>query len=608
FNVYTSKPSRTDEEGHRLAALETIKVYLTIARPELTKQLFTSALEKLNSTSETDQFIIESVMDLIRALVRYQTVESIQTLYEQFVKKLPEIKNSKEQKKLYRILEEVCGSDSESCKQFVQNNRKIVQKLLQKSLDTAAISSKGARLRCYNYLIKSQPQLDHESTLIRSVLPEAVLCCKDINERCRTTAYDLLNTIGETLQEHNEMQQFINLLVAGLGGTTEVVSATILALASVLYHFTGSLGKENIQSISENICMLMSSQTREVVGSCFSFLKVYCSSLPNPMVAASIGDIMKALCNMTDDCKRHFRLKLRDILDKFVRKYGCEALTPHVPADDVIMYKRLRNLRKLNARKKRLKDSASEDEEIDEDFLVKAKPRSVDEILADSDSDFDDIEEDKPVHTKKTKKQSQAWIKEDADNIVDFKDPTVASKITATKPGQQSQIEAMKKKDKGFKTAPDGRLIIEDDDDESSDNGNKNKSFNFDSDSDSDDTQSKAETILLTNRKRKRKDTASVKSGFSATSQPPSKYKAGGTGIHRPIGSSAGSVYSGVGSEYRSKKAKGDIKRKGKPDPYAYLPLQRNSLNKRKRSKNAGKFKNIIGAAKTGARKGVKAK
>lgn len=35
------------------------------------------------------------------------------------------------------------------------------------------------------------------------------------------------------------------------------------------------------------------------------------------------------------------------------------------------------------------------------------------------------------------------------------------------------------------------------------------------------------------------------------------------------------------GSEYRATKARGDIKRKGKPDPYAYVPLTRSVLNRR---------------------------
>lgn len=42
------------------------------------------------------------------------------------------------------------------------------------------------------------------------------------------------------------------------------------------------------------------------------------------------------------------------------------------------------------------------------------------------------------------------------------------------------------------------------------------------------------------------------------------------------------SAKSSVGSEYRSKKAKGDVKSKGqKYDPYAYIPMNRMTLNKR---------------------------
>lgn len=78
-------------------------------------------------------------------------------------------------------------------------------------------------------------------------------------------------------------------------------------------------------------------------------------------------------------------------------------------------------------------------------------------------------------------------------------------------------------------------------------------------------------------------------SGKTGTS---SRYVAGGKGIHRQLG--AASVRSGVssastraastayGSQYRTNKAKGDVKSKGqKLDPYAYIPLNRTSLNKR---------------------------
>jgi len=59
---------------------------------------------------------------------------------------------------------------------------------------------------------------------------------------------------------------------------------------------------------------------------------------------------------------------------------------------------------------------------------------------------------------------------------------------------------------------------------------------------------------------------------------------AGGSGIHRPIKRASKKCQrSSVapGTENQATKAKGDVKKKGKPDPYAYLPLSRKVLNRR---------------------------
>lgn len=149
--------------------------------------------------------------------------------------------------------------------------------------------------------------------------------------------------------------------------------------------------------------------------------------------------------------------------------------------------------------------------------------------------------------------------------------------------------------------AEDGRLIIEepkrgrgdadsDSDDESDTDdlpGAKPKRVLDDSNSEDDEGDGPGDKKLAaTGQKRKAGDALSAMSGKTGSTN---RYVAGGKGIHRPLG--AQSVRSGTsrkstattayGSEYRSKKAKGDIKQKGKMDPYAYIPLSRNSLNKR---------------------------
>jgi ribosomal RNA-processing protein 12 len=98
----------------------------------------------------------------------------------------------------------------------------------------------------------------------------------------------------------------------------------------------------------------------------------------------------------------------------------------------------------------------------------------------------------------------------------------------------------------------------------------------------------------------------------SNTSKGSTKYVAGGGGIHRPVALSVKSGYSNTtkttsyGKEYQSKKAGGDVKRKGKLEPYAYIPVSRSMLNKRKQAKNQSQFKGVVKKSRKNAAAGSK--
>lgn len=128
---------------------------------------------------------------------------------------------------------------------------------------------------------------------------------------------------------------------------------------------------------------------------------------------------------------------------------------------------------------------------------------------------------------------------------------------------------------------------MSDSDDDNDPKQNVPKKRSLESDSNSSDDEDNRETAP--SRKRKASDLRSV-----ASSAASSRYVAGGKGIHRSMATasvksgasrmstattkSASTVY---GGDYKAKKAKGDMKKKGKMDPYAYIPLTRNVLNKR---------------------------
>lgn len=87
---------------------------------------------------------------------------------------------------------------------------------------------------------------------------------------------------------------------------------------------------------------------------------------------------MDAICGMTDDCHRHFRQKVRDILVKLLRKYGMDTISVMIPVSNTILHKRLKNMNKVEEAKKKKKEmKKSNQQEIDEDneFNPKRRPK-----------------------------------------------------------------------------------------------------------------------------------------------------------------------------------------------------------------------------------------
>ncbi|KAJ8712879.1 hypothetical protein PYW08_008183 [Mythimna loreyi] len=663
LNIYMSPAKGSSAEGQRLAALETIQVYLTISDQTLREELFTNALQQLE-TSKDNHFQRESILDVIRTLVLYQSSERIVKLFEEWVyplcetvledpKKHKKPKKEKEMetegeneeadkkkgdlkykekakllemehKKAYRILEEIFKSDKESCKQFLKENYKKIKKLLMSSLNKVADSSKAARLRCIEHLINTTPFLNAESKLLKSAIAESVICTKDINSKCRQCAFNLINTVGNVLKtQEGGMQAFVNMLTSGLSAPLpRIISATLRAIASALFNYSEDMGLSTVQGLLETVVEHMTNSNREVVAAAMSFLKVYTKVLPNDVLAGSLPLIFKSLSAMPEDCKRHSRLEIGYFLTKMMRKFGADTVEKLIPQTDEVMLRRLRNIRKMDNRKKRQKENQRDqsDNDSDTDMPIKGTSKTLEDILKDSDSDMEYMDEDddrpKPKIKKTVKGRSQAWIQDDPENIVDLADVSASRKITATDPSRKqkaSEVKAQKKKDGGFKTAPDGRLIITDD--AFGDDGDDNEprpSGDIDTDTDDTDAEdedtkpSKPSKLLKPGAKRRYDDILSVKSGKSGRSRAStvtvgSKYKAGGKGIHRPLGSAA-SVASGAGTEYKSKKAKGDIKKQGKHDPYAYLPLSRKNLNKRKKAITSKQFKGVVKSKTKGGR------
>lgn len=397
--------------------------------------------------------------------------------------------------------------------------------------------------------------------------------------------------------------------MAGLAGSPHMISATLFALTRVMYEFKDEIDGDLLEVIVDNTCLLLTAKAREVVKSALAFLKVLLSAYKDTMLALYLKKLMSSLVSMKEDCRHHFRFKSKEIYAKLIKKFGYETIYGMSPAS---IHKVLINIKKTQERNKKKKKTKAEEDDEDVNLHFKSQPESVDELLRDTDSELEDEEEGKKKKQVKgqkqkvsTKKSGSVWLQEGNEmEITDFLDPNTSKKVLATKPTENSKVK-LKSKESEFKTAPDGRLIITESSDEEDIKG-KGRAMSEDED-DLEDLFEALEggTKSKKAKKRKLEDLGSDDEGDQITP----KYKAGGSGIHRPVGKVAKTDRKQeYGAEYKAKKAAGDVKKKGKLDPYAYVPLDYKAMNKRKKAKFQGQFQNLVKGAKKGAMKGSKGK
>jgi len=608
FNHFTSEG--LVGESVRLAVLETIKKYFTISDDKLISTFLDKSLGKM-SQHDVGSFRNIALLDLCMAMIPYTDVAGLKRVFDLSLPRL-QSEDRTVQKKSYRVLEEMCSGKTEASRQLLKSEIDQIRTTLLASLSKSSPSSKAPRLRCLIHVYKN---LEEENTeFLMASLPEAILCTKEIGLKARAAAFELIVVMADTYlkwqscSESESLSKFIKIVLAGLVGSSHMISATLLAMTRIVYHYKVKLSGAVLDNMIENVCLLLTSKTREVVKTALGFIKEILSAYENTTLASHLQELLNSLHDVT--MKGNMRRLTKIIYRKLIRKFGYQLIF-NMTKEGV--HKLLKNIHKEQEREKRKKEKGEEDEEEEEDSddekTTTAQPDSIDDLLKDSDSEMEMDDDEGPTLSRKKKKQKKqgAWLLEKGDEeIVDFLDPSAAKQVITQEPKKEGEKQ-VKTKDRGFKTAADGRLIITQEEDEENKPKRKGAATAGSDDDDRDDLIAAYEGI--NKKKGKKRKSTTVDDDDSDDDAKGASYKAGGSGIHRPMAKAKRSkTDSVVGHEYQSKKAAGDMKKKGKPDPYAYVSLNIANLNKRKHKKVKGTFSNLVKGAKKGANKGSKFK
>lgn len=343
--------------------------------------------------------------------------------------------------------------------------------------------------------------------------------------------------------------------LAGLAGTSShMISATVQVLTRLVHHLRNELSQEFTEQLYQTILILFTTKNREIVKSCLGFVKTTCSVLSEEILQKNLKPTIENIFLWINESKNRFRSKIKLILQKFISRCGYEEMRRIVPEEH---HKLLASVRRDMARneKDKSKDKEPKLNSSQKQQQNNNKKKDSDDIDMSDDSDSDD-DMDSDDEFIDQFRMEPTDNQDDDDEVLDLLDPK-ASKLF-------KKDRKIKKDDKNqFKKDKQGRLVIEDDNEEMDEKEKPvPKSIHQ-------IVTEKGGSLAPTRGKRSRLVDIDDDDDESGNAAPPRKRQK----------TNDGEKY--TGKEYRSKKGSGDVKVSGRHEPFAYLALNPQQLNKR---------------------------
>lgn len=356
-------------------------------------------------------------------------------------------------------------------------------------------------------------------------------------------------------------------------------SAAILALSRIVFEKAWDDNEllALLPSLLQMVLLLIDEGSREVIKSVVGFVRISVAAIPPMQLEPLVPEILKNLLK-SNHTKSRFRGKIKIILKKFVKLFGYEKLMQFIPESESRL---LTHMRKLDEREKRRRDTQKVQRQ-------QAQVRNFDEML---DSDEDDSDDGRTLVTGATSLSRTSRL----GNTVGSK--TIASTVLSSNSMPRSLPKLL------LPDETDGEVVdmlgskmvkrvhfARDDGKSDSDSDCDAMEFNdegkfivrLDEFDDKAETQAQdGESVSRGNSKKRRLSKLDA-TKISRNESVKSKAKK----CHLQVS---------LGSAYKSKKAGGDVQKKGqKFEPYAFVPLDGRAFSKKNRKTAVEQMSSVV--------------
>ncbi|XP_077230850.1 ARM repeat superfamily protein [Tasmannia lanceolata] len=547
---------------------------------EVTKEAVEKGQPRKSNSMQIDDSSIQSSPSLARAqlfdvavsLLPGLDTEDIDLLFIPIMAALKD-EEGLVQKRAYKTLSIILRERDE----FLSSKLDDLLKLMIEVLPSCHFSAKRHRLDSLYFLIAhvaKDESAQRKRGIIISFLTELILALKEANKKTRNRAYDLLVKIGHACGDEDQggkkenLQEFFSMVAGGLAGETpHTISAAVKAIGRLAYEFSDLVTAA--YNLLPSALLLLQRKNREIIKASLGLIKVLVAKSQAESLQTHLNIVVEGLLKWQDDTKNHFKAKVKFLLEMLVRKCGLDAVKAVMPEEHM---KLLSNIRKAKERKERRIAAKSEGEtrslhsSASTTRLSRWNHTKIFSDFGDEDSEDSDAEhiEVKTVSGRGSKAASEfnpkgsslrsmrirragKSLPEDLfDELEDGPLDLLDRQKTRSALRSLESLKQKKGSDDELEIDSDGRLIIDED-------RKPKKRGQLSSDHEMDKTsQAGTRSVISSLTKVQKRRKTSDSSGWAYT-----------------------------GSEYTSKKASGDLKRKDKLEPYAYWPLDRKMLSRR---------------------------
>ena len=318
LNIYTTEYSSTPKDK-LLPVFETFQSFLRISNAEKIAELNSKTLERYSQSP--DEYAKLAYLDLMRAFLPFLDEANLVTLFAQVAEPLLQEKNSRLQKKGYRLIEELCRSTSPACKGYVQSKLQNILQALMHGLRESAPSAKSAALNALrNVIVQFFVVVPQEIDIILGKLIPLIFRALEIkSSRTRLASLELMKTLV-ALSLQNDMSLILMESMRNYLSAAETADRAVMCITSVLPQLIHSTPLPSLLPIFALV--YASANSKIAVRAVVEFTKVSMKELPEDRSDYLFELVTKWLTGLKPRQRAASRIAVKDIVSRFIKKFG----------------------------------------------------------------------------------------------------------------------------------------------------------------------------------------------------------------------------------------------------------------------------------------------